>query len=60
MATAQAKKLKIKTIRGVAIATIIGVAIDFALNYSNLGSIIENVIDSKDWYKKNGWIDITK
>lgn len=42
------------------IATIIGVAIDFALNYYNPGSIIANIIDSKDWYKKNGWIDITK
>ncbi|MCM2983839.1 hypothetical protein M3599_23375 [Niallia circulans] len=60
VATAQAKKLKIKTIRGVSIATIIGVAIDFALNYYNPGSIIANIIDSKDWYKKNGWIDITK
>lgn len=58
--TAQAKKLKIKTIRGVAIATVIGSATGFALNYGDPGTAIAKFIDGRDWYKNNGWIDITK
>ncbi|MEA1855558.1 hypothetical protein MKX67_02620 [Cytobacillus sp. FSL W7-1323] len=60
VATAQAKKLKIKSIRGVAIATVIGSAIGFALNYGDPGTAIARFIDGRDWYKNNGWIDITK
>lgn len=60
VATAQAKKLKIKTVRGVAIATVIGGAVGVALNYGDPGVAIAKYIDSRDWYKNNGWIDITK
>ncbi len=32
----------------------------FALDYADIGVAIAKFIDSKDWYRKNGWIDITK
>ncbi|MFS0766711.1 hypothetical protein [Peribacillus phoenicis] len=60
VATAQAKKLGIQTVRGVAIATVIGGAVSFALDYADVGVAIAKFLDSKDWYKNNGWIDITK
>ena len=60
VATAQAKKLKIKTVRNLAIATVISGAIYVALDYLDVGVALAKAIDSKDWYKKNGWIDITK
>lgn len=56
----QAKKLKFKQVRGVAIATVVGVAVRFSLDYADVGVAIAKFIDSKDWYRKNGWIDITK
>lgn len=60
VATEQAKKLKIYSVRGIAIATIIGSAVTVALNYADFGLAVAKFIDSKDWYKNNGWIDITK
>ncbi|ALA52921.1 hypothetical protein CAY60_015460 [Shouchella clausii] len=60
VATAQAKKLKIKSVRGVAIATVIGGAISVALDYANVGLQIAKQIDKRDWYPGNEWIDITK
>jgi hypothetical protein len=60
VATAQAKKLKIKTIKGVAIASVIGTAVGFAINYGDPGVAIARFIDSRDWYKNNGYIDVTK
>ncbi|API93522.1 MULTISPECIES: hypothetical protein [unclassified Virgibacillus] len=60
VATAQAKKLKIKSVRGVAIVTVISSAIYVALDYLNVGVALARGIDSKDWYRNNGWIDITK
>lgn len=60
VATAQAKKIKIKSVRGVAIATVISSAIYVALDYLDVGVALARVIDSKDWYRNNGWIDITK
>ncbi|MEC1157574.1 hypothetical protein [Cytobacillus horneckiae] len=60
VATAQAKKLKINSIRGVAIATVMHTAIQFALSYSDVGGGVARFIDGRDWYKNNGWIDVTK
>jgi len=60
VATAQAKKLGIKKIKGVAIATIIGQGIYLAMNYGDPGAALARTIDNYDWYKNNGWIDITK
>ncbi|MFC0562281.1 hypothetical protein [Halalkalibacter alkalisediminis] len=58
--TAQAKKLKIQTVRGVAVASVIGTAVYVALDYADIGVAVAKFIDSKDWYKNNGWIDITQ
>ncbi|WP_051314610.1 hypothetical protein [Alteribacter aurantiacus] len=58
--TAQAKKLKIQTVRGVAIASVVGTAVYVTLDYADIGVAVAKFIDSKDWYRNNGWIDITQ
>lgn len=60
VATAKAKQLGIWSVRTVAIGTIIAVGVDIALDYMDKGTALAKYIDSKDWYRKNGWIDITK
>lgn len=51
---------EIAAVRGVAIATVMGTVINTALNYLDIGTSIAKLIDSRDWYPKNGYIDITK
>lgn len=60
VATAKAKQLGIWSVRTAAIGTTIAVAVNIALDYMNVGAAISRYIDSKDWYRNNGWIDITK
>jgi hypothetical protein len=30
------------------------------LDYADIGVAVAKFIDSKDWYRNNGWIDITQ
>jgi len=60
VATAKAKQMGIYSVRTVKIGTAIAVAVDVALDYMNVGAAIANYLDDHDWYKNNGWIDITK
>lgn len=60
VATAKAKQMGIYSVRTVKIGTAIAVAVDVALDYMNVGAAIAKYLDRHDWYKNNGWIDITK
>ncbi|WP_368504288.1 hypothetical protein AB3N04_19915 [Alkalihalophilus sp. As8PL] len=60
VATAQAKKAGIKTVKGVAIATVIANVVYTALDYADVGGALAKLIDRVDWYPRNGWVDVTK
>lgn len=60
VASAELSRLNVKAVAGVSVITVVGVAIEYAIDYFNVGGMIAKYIDNHDWYRGNGWIDISK
>ncbi|SDN64256.1 hypothetical protein [Alkalicoccus daliensis] len=44
----------------VQITIVVATAVYIALDYADVGGTIAKIIDSKDWYRNTGWMDIAQ